>query len=73
MQGDELMRADDEVLAFLKEGPNTPRTARDIFEELAPDGLTMASILSSLLSLKESDSIVSVETMAGILAWKPTP
>ena len=67
------MRADDEVLALLRENPKTPRTARDIFETLGPDGLTMASILSSLLFLKESGDIVSVETGAGSLAWKPTP
>lgn len=67
------MRSDDEVLAFLREKPKTPRTARDIFQILGPDGLTMASILSSLLFLKESGAIVSVETGAGILAWKPAP
>lgn len=67
------MRADDEVLALLRESPNTPRTARDIFEALGPDGLTMASILSSLLFLDKSGDIVPVETAAKLLAWKPAP
>lgn len=67
------MRADEEVLALLQERPNVPRTARAIFCHLGPDGLTMASILSSILSLEKSGKIVSVETAAGILAWKPAP
>ena len=67
------MRADEEVLELLWDHALTALTARDIFQILGPDGLTMASILSSLLFLKESGDIVSVETAAGILAWKPTP
>ena len=67
------MRADDEVLALLREYARSPLTARDIFQILGPDGLTMASILSSLLFLKESGDIVSVETASRILAWKPAP
>ena len=67
------MSVDEEVLALLQETPKTPRTARGIFHRLGPDGLTIASILSSLLLLKEEGKIVSVETAAGILAWKPAP